>query len=474
VSWSEFKAMCRDTLKVLDDDVQLNLVFQSLDVDNSRQISIEEFSAFLKDEALQTAGEVPGAVVVSSPERTPEDAPPKWSQDLSVPVHKGFLLFETNVEPVRGYCQLFKDRLDAWQGAANAERKEPAEGSIAMCDVLSWRVHKEFDSGAGRVANGSVTLNCGDVVKKVLFQSKEEANQWIQAFGKVLMPPMQAGTFKPWKADRIGKWGSAALKNAPKGKHHLVSTKASRAPRYEPVQLASLKVLFRAPVFYEDIKALDDEAGRILKRESERKKVVSVVTAMRTRLRDAAWTAGGSNWAKLFRIEDKDRSGHLDWDEFRSMARRMLKLNEDRAPDAQLRAVFNSLDADGSGYVEYEELVAFVEDPVERMRARLCAAAVDVSDWTSFFQNQDSDKSGALDWPEFQAMCRKRLNLLDDDPQLGMIFEAIDADDSGTISTEEFVTFVNERAAGGMASGAPRPKVERMHSVEPMAAKWLA
>ena len=76
-------------------------------------------------------------------------------------------------------------------------------------------------------------------------------------------------------------------------------------------------------------------------------------------MKAAAYTQGGKDWEKLFREQDKDHSGQVDWPEFLSMCRRVLKLTSDKADDKSLGRVFGMLDGDRSGTVSIEELCAF-------------------------------------------------------------------------------------------------------------------
>jgi Ca2+-binding EF-hand superfamily protein len=359
------------------------------------------------------------------------------------------LRFLYNGRYIRGFCRLYKDRLAVWEDPAAASRDDPVEGSIPFSEVVAWKIHKDMASG-GKVACDSISLYCGQVMKQVQFDSAEDAAAWTQALRKVLMPPIEHGTFQAWKPDRPRKNLGGGGGNFPKGQHHLSSTAASRAPLYREVQLAAMKATIFAPASCEDLKRLDAEARGVLKDERTRKKVVGTITSMRTRMRDAAWTAGGSDWGKLFRLEDRDHSGRLDWDEFRSMCRRVLKINETVAPDAHIRAVFQSLDVDKSGELDLEELVAFVDDPVQRMRFRLNAAIGEKTTSRAFFDKQDIDKSGTLDWEEFEVMCRRRLDIIDDESQLAMVFEALDYNDDGVVSLAEFVAFMQ-------AAGDPPP-----------------
>jgi Ca2+-binding EF-hand superfamily protein len=157
-----------------------------------------------------------------------------------------------------------------------------------------------------------------------------------------------------------------------------------------------------------------------------------------SRIKAAAYTDGGTNWEKLFREQDKDRSGQICWSEFYSMCRRVLKVTES---EDHLNRVFKSLDIDGSGDVELEEFIQFVNDPVERMRNRIRQALEGVGA-KQLFLKHDADCTGQLGWDEFLRMCRGDLKLLDSEAHLRMAFRAVDNDDSGQVSLSELVGFL--------------------------------
>mmetsp|Transcript_76975 Transcript_76975/g.249397 ORF Transcript_76975/g.249397 Transcript_76975/m.249397 type:complete len:809 (-) Transcript_76975:45-2471(-) len=140
---------------------------------------------------------------------------------------------------------------------------------------------------------------------------------------------------------------------------------------------------------------------------------------------------------------EKDHSGKIDWFEFRQMCRRVLKIDGE---DVHLFAIFQSIDADGSGEVAIEELVSFISDPVDRMRTRLRAAAEERSpgNWAKLFEEQDEDGSGELDYTEFRAMCRGVLRVLDNDYSLRAVFKHVDSSGDGEITIEELVGFIEQ------------------------------
>ena len=60
-------------------------------------------------------------------------------------------------------------------------------------------------------------------------------------------------------------------------------------------------------------------------------------------------------WYKLFQRIDNDHSGRISYYEFKGFVRQTLELNQERLPDAKLKAVWKALDADGGGYITVAE-----------------------------------------------------------------------------------------------------------------------
>ena len=66
------------------------------------------------------------------------------------------------------------------------------------------------------------------------------------------------------------------------------------------------------------------------------------------------------SWFKLFREVDADGSGLIAYDEFQSMVREMLGLDEEEVTEESLMAAWRALDEDGSGHIASGEFGAFM------------------------------------------------------------------------------------------------------------------
>ena len=68
-----------------------------------------------------------------------------------------------------------------------------------------------------------------------------------------------------------------------------------------------------------------------------------------------------ATWFGLFKDLDADNSGHLTFEELRYGVRERLRLKASELSDARLKALWVSLDADSSGYLESSEFSKFMQ-----------------------------------------------------------------------------------------------------------------
>jgi Ca2+-binding EF-hand superfamily protein len=83
---------------------------------------------------------------------------------------------------------------------------------------------------------------------------------------------------------------------------------------------------------------------------------------IRSKLRAAAYTSKGINWKKLFQFYDRDNSGNIGELEFKRLLRSDAKLSKTMLSDADIKDLFNAVDVDGSGEIDFREFHAWVGD----------------------------------------------------------------------------------------------------------------
>ena len=214
------------------------------------------------------------------------------------------------------------------------------------------------------------------------------------------------------------------------------------------------------------------------------------------------------DWFKMFAKIDEDGSGRIQFPEIEEMVRKMLALPKAAISDEQLAAVWLALDDDGSGFITAKEFGPFMKsgmgDPgptwQERLKAdkdaqgaatradldeksgradnkRLAGIAKaepdavlslskmlnaemasstqpHLNDWFKMFTKIDDDGSGRIQFPEFEEMIRKMLELPKDaisDEQMSAVWLALDDDGSGFITAKEFGPFMKS----GMGDPGP-------------------
>ena len=105
-------------------------------------------------------------------------------------------------------------------------------------------------------------------------------------------------------------------------------------------------------------------AGKLKVASKRRRKAdMATIAKVKRKMRAAAYTVGGVDYAKLFRHYDRDNSGDLEVDEFMSAIRRDAKIPKKDVSDKELAAVFAAVDDDGGGSVDIDEFVAWLEAP---------------------------------------------------------------------------------------------------------------
>ena len=98
-------------------------------------------------------------------------------------------------------------------------------------------------------------------------------------------------------------------------------------------------------------------AGRTLNSSEQRQ--------VRFKLRAAAYTDTGVDWHRLFKFYDADNSGEIGMIEFKRLLRRDAKIPVSQLSDSDVRALYRSVDTDGSGDIDADEFLAWVRGPEE-------------------------------------------------------------------------------------------------------------
>jgi len=186
-------------------------------------------------------------------------------------------------------------------------------------------------------------------------------------------------------------------------------------------------------------------AGEAAQLENSRAdyEIYQLAETVRTRMKGSSQFLRGTDWERMFSEHDTDKSGRMNFQEFRIMCRAKLKLQE---PDRLLRLVFESLDTAEVGELAIEDMVSFVADPAERMRTRMKLALHETGvTLNRILLDADRDKNSVLDFGEFSSMCRERLKMPDSDIHLRAVFQSIDTDKSGEITARELINWVSGR-----------------------------
>lgn len=86
------------------------------------------------------------------------------------------------------------------------------------------------------------------------------------------------------------------------------------------------------------------------------------------------------------------------------------------------------------------------ESDIRRVKLKIkhAASSASTEGWRQFFHSCDADGSGRMDWDEFYHMCKERLQLPERENHLKILFEKLDDDDSGELSIDELIAFIEK------------------------------
>merc|ERR1719329_1344858 len=101
------------------------------------------------------------------------------------------------------------------------------------------------------------------------------------------------------------------------------------------------------------------------------------------------------------------------------------------------RKIFEAIDADGSGSIDYSEFIAATLDKKSFLRRELC--------WEAF-QIFDKDGNGKISFDELQEMLSGHAADSSgvDESEITALFKQADSDNSGEIDFEEFMVMLSK------------------------------
>jgi Ca2+-binding EF-hand superfamily protein len=159
----------------------------------------------------------------------------------------------------------------------------------------------------------------------------------------------------------------------------------------------------------------------------------------------------------MFKKTDTDQNGALSQSEF--VSNRPSQVSEETAA-----ALYSKIDAEGSGAVTFEQLSAAMQAPEARVGGDAMGAMMGLrqqggmppmagmGDASSLYDDLDADSDGKLTAAEFLAKAPGG----DSDTRAQALFSAIDTDDQGYVTEDQFATFMSENAPKG-PMGPPPP-----------------
>ena len=164
---------------------------------------------------------------------------------------------------------------------------------------------------------------------------------------------------------------------------------------------------------------------------------------------------GPPTWEEILEVLDSDASGTVSWPEIEAFIAEMEKQHGEKLPEdikAEIKKVFDMVDADGSGDIdkaEFEAAMAAHGALGQRSRRVFSqiknkSKAKQAPSWEQVLELLDADDSGTVSWEEIVAFVKEWENETgnklskEDKEMMKAAFEYVDQDGSGDIDKKEF------------------------------------
>ena len=209
------------------------------------------------------------------------------------------------------------------------------------------------------------------------------------------------------------------------------------------------------------LKALDkDGDGKVSLEEFLTRVWASRIGVLKSKFKAASYHNGKENYSRLFHNYDRDNSGMMDFDEFRSAVRRQGGIGVEIMPDEALEHLFQTIDQDRDGTIGTKEFVVFMKAKEVKKVSLVDQAFSYIYDHTVdgglsarvAFGKFDTDGSGELDKKEFAQAC-KLLGLKLGKQEMRLVFSSLDSTGDNTISADEFMQRMRKVKRDRIASG---------------------
>lgn len=258
------------------------------------------------------------------------------------------------VEKVLGNVQCILGREEDWESIQQSleslptffgelQRFEPHSVTSAQLQRLRMRLHECHDAfnptAMQDTSQACALLACW--VNLVCWRMGEE--RWFrQDVDKLYPAGSQRGSYRHG-ADVHS--GSSELSS------HSAITQPSDAPRDHKVQSREGKARSTTPK--RQGRQTTPKRGVSNGSTPSTKVLHKAVAEVRTKLQ-AATGNGHIPWAKIFRDSDRNNSGQIGFEAFRSKVRSNARIAPDLVSDEELRSLFQSFDKDHDGFVHYK------------------------------------------------------------------------------------------------------------------------